>query len=86
MTIARGLSTRRSVTLIASFRITSTPSPKPAEISGDVENKRIVVVYEDNQNSPDISAPNASKMRRALARVSSYSVSGSEIAVTPQPA
>lgn len=59
---------------------------KPLEIAGNVEDEGVVIVDDHNQKSPDRSARNASKMRCALASVSSYSASGSDIAVMPLPA
>lgn len=59
---------------------------KVAEIPGNVEDEGVVVVDDDNQNAPVRSARNASKIRSALASVSSYSASGSDIAVMPLPA
>lgn len=59
---------------------------KLLEIAGNVEDEGVVVVDDDNQSAPDVSAPNASKIRCALASVSSYSAAGSDIAVMPLPA
>lgn len=57
-----------------------------AEIPRNVEDERVVIVDDDDQNAPGVSAPNASNIRCALASVSSYSASGSDIAVIPLPA
>jgi hypothetical protein len=54
------------------------------EIAGYVEDERVVVV--DDQDHARPGPPNASKIRLALVRVSSYSASGSDIAVMPPPA
>ncbi|MGY2843399.1 hypothetical protein ACVIWU_006725 [Bradyrhizobium sp. USDA 4509] len=59
---------------------------KLAEIARNVEYEGIVVVDDDNQNAPYGSASKASNNRFALARVSSYSASGFDIAVIPPPA
>jgi len=59
---------------------------KPVKIAGYVENKGIVIIDDYDQGAPDVSARNASKIRRALTSVSSYSDSGSDIAVIPPPA
>lgn len=59
---------------------------KLAKISRNVEDKRVVVVDNDNQDAPASSAMNARKMRSAFARLSSYSAAGSDIAVIPAPA
>lgn len=59
---------------------------KLLEIAGNVEDEGVVVVDDDNQSAPDVSARNASKIRCALASVSSYSAAGSDIAVIPLPA
>ncbi len=57
-----------------------------AEIARNIEHEGIVIVDDENQSAPEGSAPKAWKSRCALARVSSYSVSGSDIAVIPPPA
>lgn len=59
---------------------------KLAEIAGYVEDEGIVVVDDRNHDAPAFPARNASKMRCALASVSSYSAAGSDIAVIPPPA
>ncbi len=53
------------------------------QIACNVEDERVVVVDDDDQNAPDLSAQKASKIRRALASVSSYSASDFDIAVMP---
>lgn len=57
-----------------------------AEISRNIENERVVVIDNDDQDGPDPTTLNASNIRCALAKVSAYSPSGSDIAVIPLPA
>src|SRR5215469_15891910 len=59
---------------------------KLMKVAGYVEDKGIVVVDDQDHVAADISVRKASKMRRAFASVSSYSASGSDIAVIPPPA
>src|SRR5262249_39293395 len=60
--------------------------PKLVKVACYVEDKGIVVVDDHDHGAADISVRNASKMRCAFASVSSYSASGSDIAVIPPPA
>ncbi|GEC56682.1 hypothetical protein BEL01nite_57250 [Bradyrhizobium elkanii] len=59
---------------------------KLAEVARNIENEGVVIVDDEDQNTPDGSALKASNSRWALASVSSYSASGSDIAVIPPPA
>lgn len=59
---------------------------KLAKVACNVEDEGVIVVDDDDQNAPDASARNASKIRCALTSVSSYSAAGSDIAVIPPPA
>src|SRR4051812_13374608 len=58
-----------------------------AEILGEIERKRIVVIGEQHQNyTPPSAIANAVSSARALSRFSSSSAGGFESATTPAPA
>ena len=74
-----------SSSVSSSLRRTSRRRAQLAEVLGEVEGERIVVVDQQN-HSPASAMASACSSARALSRVSSYSAAGFESATIPAPA